>query len=642
MFDFVRNNSRIFLGVLVILIAMSFIGGALQGYDSFINETDVVAKIDGQKVTSAEMDFAHRNHVEQIKARQPDVDAAKLDTPEVKRQALDGLLMDKVLLAATRDQHLRVPDSRVLRLFSTSPDFAPLRNTDGTLNAKLLESQGITSAQFADRMRQQISMAQVMGGLKDTAWAGSVSNKIAVDALFQVRDVQWMKFEAKDHMSQLNPTDEQLRKYFAEPAQANAFMLPERADIQYVVLDLDSLKSRVSVSEDDLRKHYQSNLAAYTKPEERRASTILIKADKSTAVDVRAKAKVKAEALLAQVKKSPALFAELARKNSEDEGSAANGGDLDFFPRGAMVKSFEEAAFALIKGEVSHVVESDFGYHVILLTDIRGGAPTPFDVARPALEDAVRKQLAQRQFAESAEKFTNAVYEQSDSLKGVADELKLPLQTATELRRIPSGKEQGPLGNIKLLGALFDADNRSKGRNTEAIEFGPNKLVSARIVKYYASAKPSLEAVRDQIKARWMAAESIKAAHADAQEKMAIWQKSPADSKLPASVQMSRRLAFNQPAVVLEAVLRTPEKDLPSWQVVDLGADGSALIKINKVLPTAMSPEELLETQRQFGAIVGRAEAAAYTQALKREYKLTYTAKAPAKASEAQKTSSDQ
>jgi len=158
-------------------------------------------------------------------------------------------------------------------------------------------------------------------------------------------------------------------------------------------------------------------------------------------------------------------------------------------------------------------------------------------------------------------------------------------------------------------------------------------------VKYYAAAKPAFETVQGQVKERWVAAESVKAAHADAQSKLALWQKTPVDSKLPSSVPMSRRLAFNQPPAVLDAVMREAEKDLPAWRVVDLGAEGSALVKINKILPTLMSPEETLEAQKQFGGFIGKAEAFAYAEALKREYKLSYTLHAPAKASDAEKAS---
>ena len=184
------------------------------------------------------------------------------------------------------------------------------------------------------------------------------------------------------------------------------------------------------MSDDELRKYYEENAARYTTPEERRASHILIKADKGAPAADRAKARAKAEALLAELKKNPAAFAELAKKNSDDPGSAERGGDLDFFARGAMVKPFEDAAFALKPGEISPLVETDFGYHIIQVTAVRGGEKRSFEAVRAEMEEEVKRQLAQRTFAEAAVEFTNTVYEQPDSLKPVADKLKLEMHTA--------------------------------------------------------------------------------------------------------------------------------------------------------------------------------------------------------------------
>ena len=620
MFDFVRKHNKLFQILLVLLILPSFI---LVGVHSFDNPggDDVVAKVDRQKITQAELDNATRTMAERVRSQQPDTDAALFDTPEFKQRALDALIHDYTLNAAAYDQRVRASDSRLQRIFATASDFAPFRNADGTINAQLLEAQGISSAQFAERLRQQITVSQVIGGVENTGTVSKVANRLAVEALFQVREVQWRKFEPKAYAATLNPTPEQLRKFFAEPEMAAAFREPEHADVQYVVLDLDSLKSRVSVSEDDLRKSYEQNIKNYTQPEERRASHILIKAEKSAPAADRQAAKAKAEKLLAEVRKNPAQFAELARKNSEDPGSAANGGDLEFFGRGNMTKPFEDAVFALKKGQISDVVESDFGYHIIEVTDLRGGQAQPFEAVRAQIEDDARKQLAQRLYADAADKFTNTVYEQSDSLKPVADELKLTVQSASNVLRNPGAKDQGVLGNTRLLQALFDPANRSKARNTEAIEAGPNKLVSARIVKYYPDAKPPFEQVEAKVRERWITRESVRAARVDAEQKLNAWKQAPDKADMPAAVQMSRRLVFSQPPAVLDAALRLPEKQLPAWQVVDLGDEGFALIKVNKVLPLQIVPEEEKATQAQFTNYWAKAEAEAYLKALQREYK---------------------
>ena len=624
MFEFVRRNTRILQLILVLLILPSFVLVGMEGYSQFTDGAGTVAKVGKQKVSQQEWDNAHRNFVERQRSQRPDLDISLFDQPEVKQQSLDALIREYVLLMAANDQHLTVPAGRIMRIFANDPQFAALRNPDGTVNKALLEARGMSPLQLETMLRQELTVAQVLGGVQMSSHGAQQSTRAAVDALFQVRDVQWVKFEPKAYMAQLNPTAEQLQAFYKDPANAAWLTTPEQADVQYVVLDLDTLKARVSVSDDELRRSYKENIQRYSTPEERRASHILIKAEASASADEKKAARAKAEQLLAQLQKNPAQFAELARKNSDDPGSGANGGDLDFFARGDMVKPFEEAAYGLKPGQISGLVESEFGFHIIQLTGVRGGETKPFEAVRAEIEDDARKQLAQRQYAEAAEKFTNMVYEQSDSLQPVADELKLPVQTANGVLRQPGSKDQGDLSNRRLLDTLFDATNRSKGHNTEAVEVGTNKLVSARIVKYRPAALMPFDQAQAQVRERWMTAQALKAARADAEQKMALWKQSPDKAALPAAVQMSRRTVFAQPAAVLDAALRVPEAQLPAWTVVSLGDEGVALLKVNKVVPLEVKPEELKEMQAQFGGYWARAEADAYYRALKREYKVEY------------------
>ena len=624
MFEFVRRNTRILQLILVLLILPSFVLVGMEGYSQFTDGAGTVAKVGKQKVSQQEWDNAHRNFVERQRSQRPDLDISLFDQPEVKQQSLDALIREYVLLMAANDQHLTVPAGRIMRIFANDPQFAALRNPDGTVNKALLEARGMSPLQLKTMLRQELTVAQVLGGVQMSSHGAQQSTRAAVDALFQVRDVQWVKFEPKAYMAQLNPTAEQLQAFYKDPANAAWLTTPEQADVQYVVLDLDTLKARVSVSDDELRRSYKENIQRYSTPEERRASHILIKAEASASADEKKAARAKAEQLLAQLQKNPAQFAELARKNSDDPGSGANGGDLDFFARGDMVKPFEDAAYGLKPGQISGLVESEFGFHIIQLTGVRGGETKPFEAVRAEIEDDARKQLAQRQYAEAAEKFTNMVYEQSDSLQPVADELKLPVQTANGVLRQPGSKDQGDLSNRRLLDTLFDATNRSKGHNTEAVEVGTNKLVSARIVKYRPAALMPFDQAQAQVRERWMTAQALKAARADAEQKMALWKQSPEKAALPAAVQMSRRTVFAQPAAVLDAALRVPEAQLPAWTVVSLGDEGVALLKVNKVVPLEVKPEELKEMQAQFGGYWARAEADAYYRALKREYKVEY------------------
>ena len=344
MFDFVRKHTRILQLVLVILILPSFVVFGIQGYSKFASNEGVVAKVDGQNITQAEWDNAHRNLVERMRAERPDADAKLFDSPEFRKQSLDSLIRQYVLARAAQDQHLTPPTARLVRVFASAPEFAAFRNADGSINEKALEARGMTADRLEALLRQELTLGQVLNGVQGTSAASQWANRRAVEALFQVRDVQWLKIEPKQFAASLNPTDAQLKAAYDDPANASFLMSPEKADVQYVVLDVDALKSRVTISEDDLKRSYQENIKLYTQAEERRASHILVKAEKSATDAERKAARAKAESLLAQLRKNPSQFAELAKKHSQDPGSAANGGDLDFFGRGAMVKPFEDAA----------------------------------------------------------------------------------------------------------------------------------------------------------------------------------------------------------------------------------------------------------------------------------------------------------
>lgn len=446
MFDFVRSHSRWLQLGLLVLILPSFVVFGIQGYSNMTDGANAtVAEVDGQKITQAEWDARVQQQAERLRAQMPDLDPKLLDGPQAREEALKALVDARVLQTAADKLRLTsLGDERLQRLFTQDPQMAAFRNADGSLNKDLLAAQGISSATLAEQLRRDYLLRQVQGGIAGTALVPAAVADRGLDAVLQRRAVQFTRLPVQDQVGRMNPTDAELTAYF--DAHRDDFRAPEQAEIQYVVLQLDALKQGLSVSEEELRKYYDENAARYTAAEERRARHILITADKDAAADVKAKAKARAEELLAEARKNPAGFAELAKKHSQDPGSAANGGDLDFFGRGAMVKPFEDAAFALKPGEISPVIQSDFGFHVIQLEAVRGGQKQAFEAVRAQIEDEVRKQLATRRWAEAAEQFTNTVYEQSDSLQPVADKLKLTVQTAT-VGRQPTAGAQGALSS---------------------------------------------------------------------------------------------------------------------------------------------------------------------------------------------------
>ena len=624
MFDFFRAHTRVALGLLVLLIIPSFVFFGIDGYSKFNDEANSpVAKVNGQAVSQAEWDNAHRDQVERIRRQNPGVDAKFLDSPEVKNMALEGVVRQRVMLAAADALNLATTDDRLQRLFSTDPQFAFLRNPDGSVNKDALSAQGMSSEVFAQRLRQDLTVRQVTQGIAASGFAPISNTSSALDAMFQQREIQVQRFDAKDQLAVVTASDADIEKYYKDPANAAQFQASEQASIEYVVLDIEVLKKGIAVPQDKLREYYESNAKRYTAPEERRASHILIKAEKSAPAADREKAKAKADALLAQLTTTPSAFAETARKNSDDPGSAAQGGDLDFFARGAMVKPFEDSAFALKPGEMSGVVESDFGFHIIQLTTVRGGEKKAFEAVQPEIEEEVRKQLAQKRFAELAPEFTNNVYEQSDSLKPAIDKFKLELKTATAVSRTPTVGAVGPLANAKFLEALFGSDAIQKKRNTDAVEFGPNQLVSGRIVQYSPSRLLPLADVSTKVRERVIAAQASAAARKTGEARLAALKAAPATDMGDAALIVSRASAKDVPRAVLDAVLRAPSGSLPAFVGVDLGAQGYVVAKLIRVLGRDPVAADASQAQAQYLQAWESAESQAYYAALKSRFKVT-------------------
>lgn len=632
MFEFVRTHTRVLQLLLLLLILPSFVVFGIQGYSRF-NEgaAQTVATVDGQPITQAEWDAAHQRQVERVRQQMPNVDAKMFDTPSARAETLDTLMRERVLAAAAQAQHMVVSDERLQRLFVSDPQYAQMRNPDGSINKDVLAAQGMNSEMFAARLRQDLATQQVMRGVADSAMAPTSVLDSAVNALLQRREIKYSRFDVKDYLARVNPTPADVEAYYK--AHEAMFKAPEQARIDYVVLDIEQVKKGISVPEDELRKYYTENESRFAVAEERRARHILVKAEKDASADAKKQAKAKAEALLAEVRKAPASFAEVAKKNSDDAGTAANGGDLDFFGRGAMTKPFEDATFALKPGEISPVIESDFGYHIILLEAVRGGQKKPFEAVRAGIEDDVRRQLATKKWADAAEQFSTTVEDQSDDLKPVIDKLKLERLSAT-VTRTPQPGAKGALASPKLLEAVFANDALKNKRNTLAVEVGSNQLASARVVEYQPARTRPLAEVNAQALELVKAEQAVAKARADGVARLATLNSAtPGELTQQATVSRAKPEGLDRKA--LEAVLRADAAKLPATLGVELDGQGYLVVRVDKVLPPDVPAQQTVALKEQFTQTVAQAEAQAYYDALKARFKAAPSAKGAAAAASA-------
>ena len=633
MFESIRKHSKIVMIVLFLLIIPSFVLFGVDGYRQSMSSGTAVATVDGHDITQGDWDAAHRQNIERMRAQSPNVDPRMLDSPEARYASLERLVRERVLRTAADQKRILPSDARLARTLHDDPGVAALRGPDGKLDMvqyrEALQRQGMTPEMYESSVRAELALRQIIDSVQATAFATTGQANAALDPFFEKRTIQVAQFKPQDFTAKATLTDAELQAYYQQHQQQ--FRVQEQADVEYLVLDLDSIKKGIVPTEQDLRTYYDQNQAKLAGQEERRASHILLTVAKDAPAAERDKAKAKADELLAAARKNPAQFAELARKNSQDPGSATNGGDLDFFARGAMVKPFEDAAFSLKKGEISDVVASDFGYHIIMLTDIKSPKVRSFAEMRPEMEAEYRQQQAQAKFSEAAEAFTNAVYEQAESLQPAAERLKLTVRTAANVARTPVPGAPGALANPRLLEALFSADAIEKKRNTEAIEIGPNQLAAARIVRHTPAQTPAFDAVQPRVRELATAQRAAELARKEGEARLAAWKADPAKATLPAAVTVSRGDPQQQPRAVVDAAMRVAAAPLPGFEGVDLGSEGYAVVRVNKV--EARQPAAGEAQARDRAQVVqwwSSAEGTAYYELLKEKMKVRIKADRPA------------
>jgi peptidyl-prolyl cis-trans isomerase D len=292
-----------------------------------------------------------------------------------------------------------------------------------------------------------------------------------------------------------------------------------------------------------------------------------------------------------------------------------------------MVKPFADAAFAMKEGEIRGPVESEFGQHVIRLTAVKPGAEKPFDAVRGELEREVKLQQAGQKYAEAAQQFTDMVYEQSDSLKPVADKWKLEIRTADDVGRAPppNAPRGSPLANPRLLASLFGDEVLRNKRNTEAVEVAPGQLVAARVVEYRPAKRRPLDEVREDVRKRVIAEEAAKLAKQAGEARLAELKGGKAGD---AGFGAAKTVARNAPAGLspgeLDAVFRLPSEPLPAYGGVDLGGEGYAVVQLVKVAPPAA--DELAKRQalydQQLERVAAQQDVGTYVEALKARTKI--------------------
>lgn len=618
MYDFVDKYKKWLLIAVLILIVPPF---ALFGIDSYFRNADTggaLAKFGDQRISTLEYSQALRQAQDRMREMmQGKADPAVLNSPEVKESVLNDLIEQRVTLAHAFDAGMTVSDAELQKIIVGIEAF---RDETGKFSSEryrqLLSGQGMTPVMFENQIRTSIVLEQVRGAYAGSGFVPDTVVKRLLRIREQEREVSQVVFNPADYLRQVKISAEDVDKFYQE--NKNDFLIPERVTLEFLMLAQDALDRLVQVSDDEVKQYYQENIERFQSPEERSASHILIAVPAEAGAEEKKKARALADDILGQVKAAPARFGELARRHSSDPGSAERGGDLGAFARGMMVKEFDDAVFSLKTGELAGPVETQYGYHIIRLDEIKAVKTTPLAEVRTQIEEEIRKPKAGKAFAEAAETFNNTVYEQFDSLQPAADALKLTIQKSDWISR--AGGNANPLfNNEKLLEAIFSEQVLKNKHNTEAIEVQPNTLVSARVVEYRPPETLPFDEVREDVRQHLTAQKAVEMAEAEgraALEKLRKGESVKLAWTPPRSVTLQSRQGLHPEGA--QAVFGADVGKLPAYSAVGAEQGRYVLYRISKVKDvTAVDPEQEKALGRQLSQMAGDEQFRAYVSSLR-------------------------
>lgn len=617
MFDFVYRKKRV-VQVILALITLPFAFFGVDYYFRGGGGATEVARVGSEKIS--QNDFANALRDQQDRMRQSmgkDYDPTVFDNPEVRYSMLEQLIGQRVLDAQVRRDNLRVSDAQLAQFIGDLPPFQEDGKFSRTRYEQLLQSQGMTPLSFEQRVRQELTVAPLQEPIANGNITAMSNVERYLGLLEQKREVAVATIAPDAFLKEVKIDDAAVKAFY--DANQAAFQVPDEVKIEYLSLTPESQIAKVKVEQDEVRKQYDANQRQYTKPEERQASHILIAVKPDASDADKAAAKQKAETIAAQARKTPAKFAELAKQNSQDPGSAAQGGDLGSFARdGSMVKPFEDAVFSGKQGDIVGPVQTDFGWHVIRITAVKPGKTLSFDEAKGPIEQDLKRQKSTQKFVEAADQFQNFVYEQADSLQAAAKGLGLEVKTTPMLTR--TQVQALALNNPKFVQAVFSPESIQAKRNTEALEVAPNTLMAARVIDYKPTTTRPFDEVKAEIRRQLERNAASELAQKAGKEKLALVEQGK-DAGLsfgkPTTLTRNQAQPGFPPAALIKIFQASPAK-LPAYVGAPAERGGFSIYKLTQVIASPPpDPERLKAFNARVGDQVGHELFNAYLASLK-------------------------
>ena len=473
------------------VIGLSFVFVGLNY--SFIGQS-FAAKVDGEDISANEFENAYREQL------QSNPQFAQL--PEELRQQLRSNILEQLIQQRVIDNYLneagyQISDKQVTAMIQRAPEFQVDGKFDIETYRNLLAQAGYEPARFEASQRVALRRDQLQRALRGSALVSPSEYRRFLNLAAEQRVVRLATIDAASVEAAINVTDEMITAFYDD--NATLYQIPESADVQYVEISRSDVAQAVSVTEQELLEHYEINKDRYLQDEQRQAQHILITfgADKNAARE-------RARELVARAQ-SGEVFADLARENSDDSGTADNGGDLGVLTRSQLENELGGAIFSMDEGDVDGPVETDFGFHVIRLDTIFERGPLPIEQVRAELTAELQDQQAESRYRDLERQLSDALFDATDIGQ-------LATAVATDIQEIAGFTRQGgePLGaNQAAIDAVFDESVLAGGLLSEIVELDNNRSAVFVVTKHTEATRQPLAEVRDQV------ADGLKAEQAD-------------------------------------------------------------------------------------------------------------------------------
>jgi len=616
MLEAIRDRAQGWIAKLI--LALIIVPFALWGVDSYF-------KGDGKEPPVASVGKEDISQREFFKALQDQRDAVQnklqvkvdIENKDFRKGILDKMIDGRLMSIAGSSNGLIAPEGDLDAMIHSAPIFQENGAYSEQRFQEWLRKQGLNRAGLIHALSQDILGQQFQVGYGQGAIASNSSVTQIAGLLAQQREVNEATFNTSDYAKSVTIDDKAVAAEY--DAHKQDYTTPEEVKVQYLVLSADAIKSGISISDQAARQYYESNLPKFQGPEMRHASHILIKADSSMTAAERDAAKAKAEKLYQELSADPSRFAELAKKDSQDPGSAANGGDLGEFTRDSMVKPFADAVFAMKVGELSKPVLTEFGYHIIRLDGIKPGTTASFESVKGEIVSQLAEDKAMRTFADEAEKFNNVVYEQADSLDPAAKQFQLKVMESGWISR--GQATPAFLAKPELMDQLLSPDALQQHHNTEAVEVSPNTLVSARVIDHKAAGTRPLAEVAASIRQKLTEEAARNKAIEAGQQALKAAQSGQAVSGFGAPMLVSRMKPLNLPRESIKAIFGADSTKLPVTVGVET-PDGYRLYRIAKVIEGTPDPAQHQQLQQELTSTLRAEEMRAYLEFVKSKAKV--------------------